>query len=262
MLRKRKLKEFTEFAKETALGAGRLLLKKSKERNKIIYKGRVNLVTEADLASEKGIIRAIDKKYPDHSILAEEEAAREKNPDYRWVIDPLDGTTNYAHAFPFYCVSIAFEYKGDIVAGAIYDPDRAEMFSAFSGGGAFLNDEKITVSSQSKLERSLLATGFPYDIGTSHEDNLKQFRRFAKLARGVRRAGSAALDLCYLACGRFDGFWELKLHPWDTAAGKVIVEEAGGRVTDFRGRKYSIYGKYILATNGLVHNQMKKVLSG
>lgn len=262
MLSKAALKRFSSFARSTAFEAGKILLKKSRMRNRIVLKGRVNLVTEADLASEKFIVSTISKKHPDHSVLAEEEDLLDKNPDFRWIVDPLDGTTNYAHAFPFYCVSIALEYRGTCVVGAVYDPERDEMFHAFRGGGACLNRKRIRVTTQSKLEKSLLATGFPYDIGSSREDNLNHFKRFAKLARGVRRAGSAALDLSYLACGRFDGFWELKLHPWDTAAGIVIVKEAGGKVTDFHGRKYSIYDKYILASNGRIHSQMRNALTG
>lgn len=213
MISKNELRKFVAFARTTAHEAGKILLKKSRRRSKIILKGRVNLVTESDLVSEEYIVNAITKEFPKHSILAEEEDAYNKDPDLKWVIDPLDGTTNYAHDFPFYCVSIALEHKSEIVVGAIYDPERDEMFYAFKGGGAFLNRKRIRVSRQSRLESSLLATGFPYDIGTSREDNLRHFRRFAKLARGIRRAGSAALDLCYLACGRFDGFWELKLYP-------------------------------------------------
>lgn len=261
MIPDNQLKNITAFARETAFMAGKILLKKSKHHNHIAYKGRVNLVTDADLASEKYIKNAIYKQFPDHSILAEEEASCEKESDFRWIIDPLDGTTNFAHSFPFYCVSIALEYRDTIISGVIYDPLREEMFYACSGGGSFLNRKRISVSKQSKLEKSLLATGFPYDIGSSRENNLKQFGKFARLAQGVRRAGSAALDLCYLASGRFDGFWELKLHPWDTAAGILIVKQAGGKVTDFDGQKYSIYDKYILATNGKIHGQMKKVLT-
>jgi myo-inositol-1(or 4)-monophosphatase len=260
MLSNNKLKKITSFAQETALKAGEILRKRSKHQNRISFKGRVNLVTDADLASEKFITRAIGKQSPDHSILAEEEASQEKQSDYRWIVDPLDGTTNFAHDFPFYCVSIALEYEGEIVSGVVYDPIRDEMFHAYLGGGSYLNRKKNVVSTQTKLQKSLLATGFPYDIGSSRENNLKQFGKFARIAQGVRRPGSAALDICYLACGRIDGFWELKLHPWDTAAGKIIVEEAGGMVTDFTGQKYSIYDKYILATNGKIHGRMKKIL--
>ena len=261
MLKTIHLRKFTAFARETVYEAGQMLLKMSRRRHRITLKGRVNLVTEADLASEKYIVGTIGRKYPDHSILAEEGAARDNDSEFKWIIDPLDGTTNYAHAFPFYCVSIGLEYCGIMVAGAIYDPERDEMFHAVKGAGSFLNRQRIQVSTETRLEKALLATGFPYDIGSSRENNLKYFNRFARLARGVRRAGSAALDLCYLACGRFDGFWELKLHPWDTAAGTVIVQEAGGKVTDFAGRKYSIYDKYILASNGRIHGRMRQVLA-
>ncbi len=253
MLSKSKLKDITYFARDTALKAGKKLQRWNKRRNRISFKGRVNLVTDADVASEKYITRTIVKQYPDHSILAEEEIPQERKSNFRWIIDPLDGTTNFAHNFPFYCVSIALEYEDEIVSGVVYDPVRDEIFYAYLGGASYLNGKKISVSKQSKLEKSLLATGFPYDIGSSQENNLKQFGKFARAAQAVRRAGSAALDLCYLACGRFDGFWELKLHPWDTAAGKIIIEEAGGRVTDFSGQKYSIYDKYILATNSKIH---------
>ena len=253
--------KYLSFAKEIAVKAGKLLLKKRHQRNKIKLKGRVNLVTEADLASEKLIIKAIEKIYPDHSILTEEESSVEKKSDFRWIIDPLDGTTNYAHDFPFWCVSVGLEYQGEIIVGVVYDPIGDELFYASKKNGSYLNRKKITVSSRRQLEKSLLATGFPYDIGTSRENNLKYFSRFAKNAQAVRRAGSAALDLCYLACGRFDGFWELKLAPWDTAAAKLIVEEAGGRVTDFCGEKYSVYDKYILASNRKIHNQMIKILT-
>jgi myo-inositol-1(or 4)-monophosphatase len=261
MLKINQLKDMTSFARDTAYQAGKKLLRWNKRRNRISFKGRVNLVTEADVASEKLITKMIIKKYPEHSILAEEEKPQDKKSDFRWVIDPLDGTTNFAHDFPFYCVSIALEYEDEMVAGAIYDPVRDEMFHAYLKGGSYLNGKKISVSKQARLEKSLLATGFPYDIGSSNENNLKQFNKFARLAQAVRRPGAAALDLCYLACGRIDGFWELKLHPWDTAAAKVIIEEARGKVTDFEGQKYSIYDKYILATNGKIHNQMKTILT-
>lgn len=261
MIPQNKLKDYLQFADQTAIKAGSLLLKKANKCNKVSFKGRINLVTEADLASERYIIKAIEEKFPAHSILAEEESARDKTSEFKWIIDPLDGTTNFAHGFPFYCVSIALEYKGEIVIGVVCDPQRKELFHAMIGGGSFLNGQKIRVTEETKLFKALLATGFPYDIGTSKEDNLKNFARFAKVARGIRRPGSAALDLCYLARGRIDGFWELKLSPWDTAAGKLIVEEAGGKITDFNGKKYSIYGKYIIASNGRIHNQMKRILS-
>ena len=258
---KKELNHYYEFSQNIAREAGKLLLEKSRRRNRIHYKGRVDLVTEADVASERFIVDSVKKEFPQHSILAEEEAARENNPDYKWIIDPLDGTTNFAHGFPAYCVSVALEYRRDIVVGAVYDPERDELFCARLGGGSYLNGNKNRVTSQTRLERSLLATGFPYDIGSSRENNLRYFNRFARLAQGIRRAGSAALDLCYLGCGRFDGFWELKLHPWDVAAGMLVVKEAGGKVTDFQGKKYSIYGKYILASNSKIHSRMKAILN-
>ncbi|MFH2035647.1 MAG: inositol monophosphatase family protein [Candidatus Zixiibacteriota bacterium] len=260
MLSQRKLSELTGLARSVALQAGEIIKKKSHQRHRVSFKGRVDLVTEVDLLSERFIVGEITKRYPKHAILAEEGSDNNIESDIKWIIDPIDGTTNYAHGFPFYCVSIGIEYEGEMVAGAIYDPEREELFYAFQGSGAFLNKKRIIVSSESNLQKSLLATGFPYDIKTSRIDNLKYFRRFAKVARGIRRAGSAALDLCYLACGRFDGFWELKLHPWDTAATVVIVREAGGNVTNFSGEKYSIYGNNILATNGKIHSQMSEML--
>jgi myo-inositol-1(or 4)-monophosphatase len=261
MVGSRSLLAYRNFARELAAGAGKLLIKKSRRSKNIMLKDRINLVTDADLASERYIISAISRKFPDHSIMAEESEDLNNGAEFKWIIDPLDGTTNFAHNFPFYAVSIGLEYKEEIIAGAVFDPERDELFSAHKGGGAFLNRRRIKVSSEGKLVRSLLATGFPYDIGESSENNLNHFGRFARTARAVRRAGSAALDLCYLACGRFDGFWELKLHPWDTAAGKILVEEAGGKVTDFAGRKYSVYGKYILASNGKIHKQMMQIIN-
>ncbi|MCX6828719.1 MAG: inositol monophosphatase family protein [candidate division Zixibacteria bacterium] len=262
MLTNRNLRLFLKFARETAVGAGNILIKKARMHNEVHFKGRVNLVTGADIASEKYIIRNIENKFPDHSLLAEEAAATDKGSEFKWVIDPLDGTTNYAHHFPFYAVSIALEYQGKIVLGVVYDPEREELFSAFRGGGSFLNRKRNRITSERELSHSLLGTGFPYDVGTSQENNLNNYTCFARVSRGIRRAGSAALDLCYVACGRLDGFWELKLSPWDTAAGIIIVEEAGGKVTDFEGKKFSIYDHYILASNGHIHRQMQRVLAG
>jgi len=243
-----------------AMQAGEIIIKKSKQRHRVSLKGRVNLVTEVDLLSEKYIVKEITSRFPDHSILAEEGSDKNTDSDFKWVIDPLDGTTNYAHGFPFYCVSIGVEFKGEMIVGVVYDPERDELFYAHKGGGAFMNGRRIVVSREFMLQKALLATGFPYDILTSRIDNLEYFRRFAKKARGIRRAGSAALDLCYVACGRFDGFWELKLHPWDTAAAIVIVREAGGMVTDFSRKKYSIYNNNILATNKRLLEQMSEIL--
>lgn len=249
-----------KFARETAFKAGAILRKGINNRRKVDFKGRVDLVTEYDLKSEKFITSEIAHVFPHHSILAEEGGETQRGRSHIWIIDPLDGTTNFAHDYPAFCVSIGLEVEGKMVLGAVYDPVHDELFHAVKGKGAFCNKRRIHVSSQDKLNRSLLATGFPYDIAESSVDNLDNFARMYKVAQGIRRGGSAALDLCYLACGRFDGFWELKLHPWDSAAGLVIVQEAGGKVTDFHGKKYSIYLQEILASNAKIHRQMQKIL--
>jgi len=178
----------------------------------------------------------------------------------KWIIDPLDGTTNFAHGYPFYCVSIAVEEKGEIVCGAVYDPVREEMFSAARGAGAYRNGERLKVSNVDRLSQALLITGFPYNFRERLDTVIRQFGKFLVASQAVRRGGSAALDLCYVASGRLDGFWELYLQPWDTAAGHVILEEAGGRVTDFKGGPFSIYNKETLASNGLLHDEMRAVL--
>lgn len=245
----------------TAIAAGKLLLRNVSRRRLVHFKGKINLVTEMDLKSEKLIVARLRKLLPNASFLTEEGSAVENDAPYKWVIDPLDGTTNYAHTFPVWCVSIALEYHGEIVLGCVYDPNRDELFTAVKGKPARLNGRVIRVSERRQLDQSLLATGFPYDVQTSRINNLDHFVSFATVARAIRRAGSAALDLCYLAMGRFDGFWELKLHPWDTAAGTLIVKQAGGRVTDFGGEPFSIYSENLLASNGTIHNQMIRVLA-
>jgi len=248
------------FARETALSAGRILMDGLKKKRTVRLKGRVDLVTEIDIKAEKFITGEIARVFPSHAILAEESGENQKTDIHRWVIDPLDGTTNYAHGYPAFCVSMGYEVEGKIVAGVIYNPVLDELFYAVAGKGAFLNRKRIHVSTESVLSKSLLATGFPYDIAETKIDNLDNFAVMYKESRGIRRAGSAALDLCYVACGRFDGFWELKLHPWDTAAGHLFVTEAGGVVTDFNGQHYSIYGGEILASNGRIHTQIQKIL--
>jgi len=255
-----KLDLFKKIAIKAALKGGEILQNYQGKVKKIGYKGVVNLVTEADRISEDTIIKIIRKNFPEHSILTEESKGYEKESDYKWIIDPLDGTTNYAHGFPVYCVSIALEKKREIALGVVYNPVIKELFVAEKNKGAFLNGKRIHVSKTRELSKSLLATGFPYDIRESKVNNLDHFKNFALRAQAVRRAGSAALDLCYLAKGIFDGFWELKLSPWDTAAGILMVKEAGGKVTDFRGKKFSIYEKDLLATNAKIHNQMIQIL--
>jgi myo-inositol-1(or 4)-monophosphatase len=250
------MRQLKEFAVELAHNAGALLIEKLDQSVEIHYKGDINLVTEADKASENLIIEAIRRKFPDHGILSEESPEILDGSSMRWIIDPLDGTTNYAHGYPVFCVSIALEKDGMIVLGVIYDPTRRDTFFAVRGVGAYLNGERLTVSKTADLNRSLLATGFPYDIRESKENNLSNFNTMAKEAQAVRRAGAAALDMAYVACGRFDGFWELKLKPWDTAAASLLIAEAGGKTTDIMGRPWNILSPHILASNGRIHEQM------
>jgi len=262
------MEQFRKVAIRAALKAGEILIQHAGKVKKVGYKDEVNLVTEVDCLSEEAIIKIIKSQFPDHGILTEESEGKKSESAYKWVIDPLDGTTNYAHDFPIYCVSIALEKDGEIILGVVYNPNLDELFVAEKGKGAFLsrergstkNKRKISVSRTARLSQSLLATGFPYDIRTSQIDNLNHFANFYKRSQAIRRAGSAALDLCYLAMGRFDGFWELKLSPWDMAAGSLLVMEAGGKVTDFSGRTFKIYLKEILASNGKIHQQMIDVL--
>ena len=221
----------------------------------------VNLLTEADLKSEEVVIQTLSQTYPTHQILSEEKGLH-PSPDhqFKWIIDPLDGTTNFAHGFPMYNVSIGLEYEGSRLLGVVYDPTRNELFVGQKNHGATLNGSSIHVSATTQLGKALLVTGFAYDVHTVSDNNLKEFCQFTLRARGLRRTGSAALDLCYVACGRFDGFWERGLHPWDTAAGTLIVEEAGGKVSNYGGQPFSIYGKEIVASNGIIHQEMVSVL--
>jgi myo-inositol-1(or 4)-monophosphatase len=246
-----------QFAIASAKDAGSILLRQARDGFLIQYKAAVNLVTDADRAAEDAIVNAIRRSFPDHRVLAEERGAVDPGESpYQWVIDPLDGTTNFAHGFPFYAVSIALEYAGQCVLGTVFDPVRNELFTAERGAGAFLNGQRIRVSGVENLDRSLLVTGFAYDIRDNPNNNLDHFARLSLRAQGVRRTGSAALDLCYVATGRFDGFWEVKLKPWDMAAGLVILEEGGGLVTSFQKHTFSIYGQELVATNGLIHDEL------
>jgi len=253
------------FAIQTARDAGRLLAERFGRNLRISNKSELDLVTESDLASERLIIDRIRTHYPRHAILAEESgvsapAAEGAQSDWRWIIDPLDGTTNYAHGYPCFCVSMGLEHNGTLELGVVYDPLRDEVFSAERGQGAALNGKRIHVSPTPNLASALLCTGFPYDV-RERSEFARHFANFIMNAQGVRRDGAAALDLAYVAAGRFDGFWEEGLKPWDVAAGVLLIEEAGGRVSDYNNRPLDIFTPPILATNGLIHEKMMRVLA-
>ena len=257
-------KRFKKVAVESALAAGKLLTSRMGRIKRLSFKGgsATNIVTDVDKKSEQMIIKRIKSQFAGHQILAEESGKDELQSEYRWVIDPIDGTTNFIHNFPFFCVSIGLEKKGRPLIGVVYDPIRNELFFAEKNKGAYLNNKRIKVSKINDITGSLLATGFAYDVNkSSNNDNINNFKRVLETSQAVRRAGSAALDLCYVASGRFEGFWELDLNPWDTAAAFLIVQEAGGRVTKFDGTKYTPYEKNILATNGKIHNKMIAILN-
>jgi myo-inositol-1(or 4)-monophosphatase len=251
-----------QVAVEAALEAGKYLKMNVGKIRHIERKAgqETNLVTEIDKKSEYLIIGNIKKHFPHHDFLGEETGGAEVKSDYRWIIDPLDGTVNYTHALPLYSVSIGLEYKGEIILGVVYDPSLDELFTAEKGKGAWLNKKRIEVSKTTTLIESLIVTGFPYDVKEHPEPSVTHFRNFLSEAQAIRRLGSAALDLCYVAAGRFEGFWEGVIRPWDMAAGVLMVTEAGGKWTDFRGFPTSVYKEDILTTNGLVHEQMIAVL--
>jgi myo-inositol-1(or 4)-monophosphatase len=257
-----------QVAKQAALAAGAVLRLNFQKPHDITLKGVIDPVTESDLQSQAIIISLIRQAFPDHEFLAEEDAgevAGGRGPlppthTHRWIIDPLDGTVNFAHGFPMFCVSIACEVAGVVEVGVIYDPLRDELFEACRGGGAFLNGRRLRVSDTQKLEAALLVTGFPYDIRERLAQTMARLHNLVAQAQGVRRAGSAALDLCYVAAGRFEGFWEEGLKPWDTAAGMLLVTEAGGRLSTFAGEPYQISAPTIVATNGRVHEAMLAAL--
>uniref|UniRef100_A0A7V6A3A1 Inositol-1-monophosphatase n=1 Tax=Desulfobacca acetoxidans TaxID=60893 RepID=A0A7V6A3A1_9BACT len=270
--------QVSHVAQQAALAAGALLRLNYEKPHDITLKGVIDPVTESDFASQKTIIRLIRQTFPDHGILAEEvmdgeqnagEGAAAKAPApqetspviNRWIIDPLDGTVNFAHGFPMFCVSIAFEAAGMVEYGVVYDPLREELFEARRGGGAWVNGRPLEVSRVDKLERGLLATGFPYDIRERLPKTLARMGRAMAASQGLRRAGSAALDLSYVAAGRLDGFFEENLKPWDTAAGMLLVLEAGGRISTFDGGPYDISAPNILASNGLLHFDLLALLA-
>lgn len=250
------------FAIQTAREAGQILLDKYGRKINISKKGDINLVTEADLASEKLIIERIKSYHPRHAILAEESGETVViggDSKWKWIIDPLDGTTNFAHGYPCFCVTLALEHDGKIVIGVTYDPTRDELFAAEKGMGATMNGKKIRVSETENLSEALIVTGFPYNF-KERKNFAHHLTQFLLNSRGVRRDGSAAIDMAYVACGRYDGFWEEGLNPWDVAAGLLLISEAGGRVSYYDDSPFSIYQPPILASNGLIHGEMVEVL--
>jgi myo-inositol-1(or 4)-monophosphatase len=256
--------EFAQYlaaAWDAASSAGKLIRDNWEAPKQISFKGAIDLVTSIDRGAEKLTVEALHRKFPSHSILAEEDTMLTGTEDtHRWIIDPLDGTTNFAHSYPHFCVSIALEIQTEVLLGLVYDPLREECFCAVRGDGATLNGKRIHVSATAELDKSLLATGFPYDRRERADEYLAVFKAFITRSQGVRRNGSAALDLCYVACGRIDGFWEAKLRPWDVAAGAIIIREAGGVMSGYSGGQFSIWGDETLASNGVIHEQMITVL--
>lgn len=255
------MKQYFSIMTNLAKKAGQVQLDHLGKVKTIELKEVINIVTEVDKECEKLIYDGLHRVFPDHDVLGEEGIAKRQESEFRWIVDPLDGTTNYAHQFPFFGVSIALEHKGEVICGVIYDPIRDELFVGGKGEGATLNGKKIHVSQTSVLKESLLATGFAYSVQRKGvPDNLGNFSDFIQTALAVRRPGAATIDLAYVACGRLDGFWELFLKPWDIAAGMVIIKEAGGMVTSFDGSPFDLYGTEILASNGVIHDQMISVL--
>jgi myo-inositol-1(or 4)-monophosphatase len=256
---------FVEVAREVVAEAGRRLRAASRETKKIELKGAIDLVTETDRALEQLIVDRLTLAFPEHMIVAEEATAdgtpsRPGGGQYVWYLDPVDGTTNFAHGYPQFCVSLALGQGSELQFGIVYDPMRDELFQARRGEGATLNGEAIRVSNTERLESALVGTGFPYDRRTRADVYLRLMKEIMTRDQGIRRAGSAALDLCAVASGRLDGFWEAKLRPWDTAAGVLIAREAGATVTDFAGREFDLYGEEILVSNGRVHGEMVEAL--
>jgi len=254
------MESYLNAAAEIAREAGALLAQLFKRPQEIAYKRPLDLVTDADRRSEALIIERLRSYFPKHAVVSEEGGGQKTDSDYCWYVDPLDGTTNFAHGFPVFCTTLGLAYRGEVVAGVVYDPLRDEMFAAERGSGAYLNNKRLHVSKTPKLSESLLATGFP-PFANNHELNIRYYFRFTQLCHGIRRAGAAALDLCSVAAGRFEGFWELKLNPWDKAAGSLLVTEAGGRVSDVAGAPFNLLGDDVFASNGLVHDEMREVFT-
>ena len=252
---------FERAAHAAARRGGAFIRSRYGERQQVSFKSEVDQVTSVDREAERLIVDTLLGAFPAHGMVAEESTAQLGRDGYRWYVDPLDGTTNFAHAYPHFAVSIALARDDDFLLGVVYDPLRDETFAAVRGGGARLNGSPIAVSETAVLERALVATGFPYDRRQHARRYLRFWEEVMTRAQDVRRGGSAALDLCYVACGRLDAFWEWKLHPWDTAAGRLIVEEAGGRVTDFSALPHRLTGEETAASNGRVHDALLRALA-
>jgi myo-inositol-1(or 4)-monophosphatase len=257
------LKQIQQTARQTALAAGNVLRQNFSQPHQVQLKGRHDPVTESDFQSQQLIIQTLFQAFPEHGFLAEETGTpdtADNSGDGIWIIDPLDGTVNFAHNFPMFCVSIAFQWQGEVVYGVVYDPMREELFEARQGQGAWLNQQPIKVSLVNDLDQALVATGFPYSVIERLEATMKRFGNMVARAQGVRRPGSAALDLCYVAAGRFDGFWEEALKPWDTAAAALIVFEAGGRLSTFDGSSFHLDANNVVVSNILLHDQILAAL--
>jgi myo-inositol-1(or 4)-monophosphatase len=254
--------QFLKVAVAAAYVAGAIQKKGFGKRHQVRFKGEIDLVTEVDKGCEDKIHKIISREFPEHDFLMEESGSSNKPSEFKWIIDPLDGTTNYAHGYPCFCVSIGLEYRGKVIVGVVYEPIMDQLFTAVRGEGAFRNRKKIKVSKTPILKRGMLVTGFSYDLQKRTKDNIENFSKFIMNAQAVRRDGAAAIDLCYVACGRFDGFWELDLQPWDTAAGSLVLQEAGGKLSRFDGTVFSIYDRDILASNGIIHPEMIDILKG
>ena len=252
-----------DFAVDLAKEAGQILMDHFERRLAVESKSsEIYLVTEADIASEKLIVKAIRKRYPEHSILSEEGLGEEQAGEFLWLVDPLDGTVNYAHGYPVFCVSIALQREGTTLLGVTYDPVRDELFCVERGKGAYCNGRRLSVSGADSLRRSLLATGFFYARASIEDNNLAEFGCIMPQVQGVRRGGSAALDMAYVAAGRLDGYWEFHLSPWDWAAGDLLVREAGGRISDVSGQPWRLRSNNMVATNGLLHEELLAALKG
>jgi len=255
-----KLTDYLETAFEAAKKAGKIQREHLALPREVFFKGAIDLVTDVDRACEEAIIRTIRHDFTEHGILSEESPAQISESPFLWVIDPLDGTTNYTHGYPCFCVSIALRKNGETILGVVFDPMAGNLYHAVRGGGAFKNGAPIEVSKTRQVTRALLCTGFPYDVGSSRRNNLREFNVMIQTAQGIRRDGSAALDLCRVAEGSFDGFWEIKLKPWDVAAGACIAEEAGGTVTSLRGTPFDPFADTIACSNGHIHGEILDIL--